>query len=98
MVVPEGNVAPEGKPPVRAVATPGQLSVATGAEYVTGAPQPEVVDTVEMFDGQVMTGSSMSTTVTVNEQLVTLLEASVAENATVVAPSGKEEPLAGPCV
>jgi len=45
--------------------------------------------------GQVMVGACVSLTVTVNEQLAVLLDASVTEQLTVVVPFGKVEPEAG---
>ena len=45
--------------------------------------------------GQIATGSSMSSTVTTNEQVPVLLQVSVAEQFTVVLPTGKILPLAG---
>ena len=51
-----------------------------------------------MFAGQVITGSSLSITMTVKEQVVLLPEPSVLLNETVVMPLGKAEPLTGPAV
>jgi hypothetical protein len=48
-----------------------------------------------MFAGQVITGISLSVTVTVKEQLETLPDASVAVLFTVVVPTGNNEPEAG---
>ena len=45
--------------------------------------------------GHVATGACVSCTVTVNEQLLVLFDASVAVQLTVVAPTGKVEPDAG---
>jgi hypothetical protein len=48
-----------------------------------------------MGDGQVTTGATPSSTITVNEQLPVLEDESVAEQLTVVTPFGKVEPDAG---
>ncbi len=48
-----------------------------------------------MFAGQVITGFSVSVTVTVNEQVDVLPDASVAVLVTVVVPFGNVEPDAG---
>ena len=48
-----------------------------------------------MFAGHVTEGACVSCTVTVNEQLPVLAEASVAVHVTVVDPTGKVEPDAG---
>ena len=58
--------------------------------------QPVVVLAVTvMFAGHVIAGSCVSCTVTVNEQLLVLFEASVAMQLIVVTPTGKVEPDAG---
>ena len=69
---------------------PGQLSVTAGL-YMTGTLHSASV----MLAGQVMVGFSASLTVTVNEQLPVLPAWSVAEQVTVVVPTGKVEPEAG---
>jgi hypothetical protein len=48
-----------------------------------------------MLAGQVIDGACVSFTVTVNEQLAELLEASITEQLTVVVPFGKVAPDAG---
>jgi hypothetical protein len=48
-----------------------------------------------MFAGHVITGFWVSITVTVNEQLAGLPEASVAVQVTVVVPAGNDEPEGG---
>src|ERR1051325_4365858 len=48
-----------------------------------------------MFAGQVIVGSSVSLTVTVNVQVAVLVAASVVEQVTVVVPLAKVDPLAG---
>jgi hypothetical protein len=50
---------------------------------------------VTTFAGQVMVGFWVSLTVTVNEQLAVLPEASVAVQVTVLVPFANVEPLAG---
>ena len=57
--------------------TPGQLSVAVAAKLTTAEHNPASVFIV-MFIGQVMTGSSLSLTVTVKLHVVIFPEASVA--------------------
>ena len=47
---------------------PEQLSVPTGGTNVTGALHKPTVLLTEMLAGQTITGTSLSTTVTVNEQ------------------------------
>lgn len=95
--MPTGNVDPLGKPVVCATTKPAQFSDATGATQLTTAPQvPGELFTV-MFKGhEVNTGASLSFTVTVNEQVLTLPTASVAVYETVVTPWGKLEPLNKP--
>ena len=57
---------------------------------------PVVVSVVTtMFAGQVITGSCVSCTVTVNEHAAMFPDASVAVQLTVVTPTGKVDPLAG---
>jgi hypothetical protein len=67
VVVPIGKVDPLAKPPVLTVVAPEQLSVPTGAVYVTTAPAALVAIT-EIFDVHEITGGVASSTVTVNEQ------------------------------
>jgi hypothetical protein len=98
VVTPTGKVAPLAKPAVWVVTAPEQLSVPTGATNVTTAPQIPGVELTAMLAGQAITGGSASSTVTVKEQEVTLLEASVAVNVCVVTPTGKVAPLAKPAV
>jgi hypothetical protein len=97
VVTPTGKVAPLAKPAVCAVKT-AQLSVPTGGVKVTAAPQRPLVAFTVMLAGQAITGNSMSFTVTVKEQEVTLLDASVAVYVCVVTPTGKVAPLAKPAV
>lgn len=98
-VVPIGKVEPLGKPPVCAMETPGQLSLADGATQFTTAPQIPVVLLTKIFTGHdVNTGNSLSVTVTVKEHMLLLPLASVAVNDTVVVPIGKTDPLGKPAV
>jgi hypothetical protein len=71
-----------------------QLSVAVGLKATTAPQLPASVFTV-MFEGHVITGNWLSTTVTVNEHVVVLPAASVAVEVTVVVPVLKIEPEAG---
>jgi hypothetical protein len=89
VVVPTAKTDPDAGTDTTVV--PGQLSDATGAaKFTTWLPPHN-----EIFAGQVMDGSCVSFTVTVNEQvpppvlLVTF---------TVVVPTGKNEPDAGDAV
>ena len=98
VVVPVGNVAPLGRPAVCAVVAPGQLSVPTGALYVTTAPQVPASFACMIFIGQIITGASLSVIVTVNEHDAVNLPASVTVNVLVVVPVGKVDPLGRPAV
>ena len=51
-----------------------------------------------MLFGQLITGKILSVTVTVNEQVAELPEASVTRKVLVVTPTGNEAPLARPAV
>ena len=74
------------------------MSVPTGAENVaTALHKPEAVATVRL-EGQVSTGKSVSTTVTVEEQVAVSPDASVTWNTFVVVPMGNVDPLARPLV
>jgi hypothetical protein len=73
-----------------------QLSVPVAVPVLAGkilAPQAMV-----MFAGQVMVGASLSTTVTVNEQVAVAPFAAVTLNVLVVVPTGKVAPDAMPAV
>src|SRR5258708_4407161 len=74
--------------------TPGQLSVTVGAK-VTVAPHTPGSVPVVISAGQVITGFSVSLTVTMKLQLATLPELSVAVQVTVVVPTGKMDPGCG---
>ena len=95
---PTGNVAPEARPAVRAVVAPEQLSVPTGAVYVTTCPQVPAEALTVMFAGQAMAGEILSTTVMVKEQDVVLPAPSVAVKVTVFTPTGNVAPEAKPTV
>ena len=75
-----------------------QLSVPTGAVYVTAAPQIPGVLFTETLAGHVMVGNSVSVTVTVKEQVAVLALASVTLKVLVVIPTGKVAPLAKPAI
>ncbi len=96
VVVPTGNVEPEGG--LHDVVTPGQLSVATGGGYVTTvlvAMGHLAAAAAKTLAGHVMVGGCVSLTVTVNVQLAELLEESLTVQVTVVVPLGKKVPEAG---
>ena len=65
---------------------------------VTFAPHWPVVLPCVMFAGQVIDGACVSLTVMLKEQVDELLDASVARNVTVVVPTEKDEPDAGPAI
>jgi hypothetical protein len=94
VVVPLANVEPEGGAQDGAP-TPGQLSLTTGAAYVTTAEHKPRAAGVVMLAAQAIDGGCASFTVTVNEHEAVLLDVSVATQETVVAPFGKAEPDAG---
>jgi hypothetical protein len=92
VVVPFGNVEPGGG--LQIAVAPGQLSLAV-AEKLTTAEHWPVSFPCVMLAGQLIVGFSLSLTVTVNEQLPVLLEASVTLQVTVVVPFGNAKPDAG---
>src|SRR5687768_12924139 len=73
---------------------PGQLSLTPALKFTTAPHIPGSLVT-NILAGQVTTGSSVSLTVTVNEQLVVLLAASIAVAVTWVVPIGNTLPEAG---
>src|SRR3989304_1272741 len=92
VVEPSGNVEPEaGEHDV--ATSPSTRSVAV-AEYVTEAPDADVASAV-ISDGNIIVGALLSNTVTKNVVYSELPELSVAEQSTVVEPSGNVEPEAG---
>lgn len=101
VVVPTGKGCPEVTTTpfwfLHTTVTGPQLSVAvtvkfTGMLLVGG--QVAAVTKV-MFGGHVIVGGCRSRTVTVNEQLAVLFEASLTLQVTVVVPTGKVDPEAG---
>jgi hypothetical protein len=91
-VVPFPNRAPEGGAQV--VDATAQLSEAVTVNVTLASQRPSSVE-VTMFAGQVITGSSLSVTVTVKLQRLVLPLASVATQVTVVVPIAKRVPKAG---
>jgi hypothetical protein len=73
----------------------GQLSVTTGSAKVTTAVHTFGSVLLVIGLGQVTVGGCVSFTVTVNEQLAVLLDASLTEQLTVVTPFWKVVPDAG---
>jgi hypothetical protein len=73
VVVPTGNNEPVVRPAVCVTTTPVQLSVADGFKNVTLAPHLSTSLPTTMFDGQlVKVGGTLSSIVTMLEQVVTL--------------------------
>jgi len=96
VVVPTGNGEPEGGEQVKV--TPEQLSLTVGLGKLTTVAVwngQEACAAAVWLAGQVIDGGWVSLTVTVNEQVLMLLEASVALQVTVVVPFGKNDPDAG---
>lgn len=93
VVVPTGNDEPEGGFDT-ALPTPEQLSLVVGFPKVTTALFWPGAASVVILPGQEMVGAWVSTTVTVNEQFAPPAPLAV----TVVAPFGKNAPLAGELV
>jgi hypothetical protein len=92
------------KPIENAVPDPGEhvtgnapltMSTACGAGKVTTAPYDPVASSVRLAGTPVMAGGVVSTTTTLNGRLATLPLRSLAEQVTVVTPSGKVDPEAG---
>ncbi len=83
------------------VTAPGQVSVATGVVNATVEPIVQVavgesaLAVVVTFVGHVIVGTRVSVTVTVNEQVAVLFDASRAVQVTVVTPTLKLDPEAG---
>lgn len=92
VVVPSGKVEPEAGVQV-AARGPSTVSLAD-AEKLATAPEGPVASTV-MLAGTVTVGGVVSTTDTLKLALLVLPAASLAEQLTVVVPSGKIEPEAG---
>ena len=91
VVVPTGNTDPEDG---FEITEEEQLSVDSMLKFTTALHEPESVFTF-IVPGQVITGSSLSVTVTVNVQVDVLPAASVAVDVTEVVPIGKIVPEAG---
>ena len=77
VVVPIGNTVPLACPAVNAVTGPAQLSVPTGVAYVIVAPHTPASLFWVISAGQVIDGFCVSFTVTVNEQVLVFVLASV---------------------
>ena len=92
LFVPLANVDPLAG--THALVTPGQLSLAEGANATAREHWPGAVFVV-ISTGQLMVGFSLSLTVTVKEQFAVLPEASVAVQLTVFVPLLKLLPDAG---
>jgi hypothetical protein len=93
VVVPSGKHDPDGGE--HANVAPGQLSVTAGAKLTTEQVSPGLGVITVIAAGHVISGASVSTTVTVNIQTETLPEASTAVPVTVVVPFGNVEPEGG---
>ena len=93
-VAPLGKVEPDGGLQT-GTPTPTQLSVTVGNPYVTTAEQSPGAAGTLMLEGQVMTGGSVSLTVTVNEHEDVLFDTSLAVQVTVVVPFWKTDPDGG---
>lgn len=94
VVVPTGNVEPDGGVHTTAFGGSGQLSLAVGCGKVVTAPEAggQVAAATEVTgDGQVIVGGVVSVTVTVNEQL----GPAVVVQLTVVVPTAKQLPEGG---
>jgi len=98
VVMPTGKLLPLAMPVVCAVLAPEQLSVPTGAVYVTGAAHCPEAALAVMSAGQEIIGGWLSDTVTVNAQEAVWLLAAVTTKVLVVMPTGKLLPLAMPVV
>ena len=94
VVTPFGNVAPDVGVQT-GVPTPGQLSVAVAFGYVTTAEHRFGSFPCTTLEGQVTVGGCVSLTVTVNEQLAGLPEASLTVQLTVVVPFRNVDPDVG---
>ena len=89
VVVPTGKDEPEAG--THAVVTPGQLSPAVGAAYVTVAAHVPGALLAVTLAGQVIVGGCVSLTVTVKVHIAP----DPSEQVTVVVPTGKKLPDAG---
>ena len=89
VVIPTGTEDPEGGE--HTAVTPGQLSDAVGAAYVTTTVGLPAAPTAVTLPGHVIVGGWVSLIVTVNEQVGPADDVQV----TVVVPTGKNDPDAG---
>jgi hypothetical protein len=87
-VFPTGNAEPDAGVETTVAL---QLSVAVTLKFTTLLQAPAAT-IVLIFDGQVITGDELSTMITLNEQVVTFPDTSVAVYVTGVVPIGKVEP------
>src|SRR5436190_1173343 len=90
-----GKEAPLASPASCATVCPEQLSDEL-IMYVTAALQAFASLFTVVLAGQAMVGAWLSRTVTLNEQVAVLPEASVTRKLLMVVPMGKEAPLAKP--
>jgi hypothetical protein len=97
VVTPIGNTEPDASPTVCVITCPGQLSVDV-LVYVTTAPHTPASLLTVIGALHVIVGACVSFTVTVNEQVAVLPDASVTTNVLVVTPIGNTEPDASPTV
>jgi hypothetical protein len=98
VVTPLGYVAPLASPTICEAVDPTQLSPKVGALYVTTAEQVPAAVLTLILAGQLMVGFWLSTTVTVNEQVLVLPTASVTRKMLVVIPTGYNAPDVSPLV
>jgi hypothetical protein len=94
IVAPRANVLPDAARQLTST-EPSTRSEAVGFEYVAVAPVGPVASTENEAGTPASAGGVVSTTVIVNEPVAMLPEASVAEQVTVVVPSGNVEPEVG---
>ena len=95
VVSPSGKVLPLAG--LQLTETEPELSVAVGVSYVTAAPEPLVASATLSAGVLVNVGGveSLNVTLTVNDAVAVFPCESVAEQVTVVSPTGKVDPDAG---
>src|SRR5947207_15754125 len=98
VVTPTGKADPLAIPPVCVVTAPPPFPTRRSSDLVTTALHRLASTLATMFDGQLITGGSLSVTVTVKLHAATLRARSVTRNTLVVTPTGKADPLANPPV
>ena len=98
VVIPGGNNRPLGDPVVWVVTALGQLSVPTGVGKVINLVHVAISTLAIILAGHTMTGSILSTTVTVKLHVDVLLLWSVTLNVFVVTPTGKIALLGSPAI